>query len=141
MNGNTTSCNATIDLTGDSDCDSRRNTSRRRPRQRGLRSVRNSENNRKTKRGSTHQSNEIEVTSATIQSTCGVCIKKLEKIKAEGNTFHVTKCGHLFCTNCINMISKARPKYWEVDGKPVHYINCPTCQTRVLKGEFYKVYL
>ena len=121
MTGNTTSCacNAVIDLTGDSDDEriesSRNNSGYRRRRQ-------------------TRTSDDIVVTQATIQTSCPVCLKKFTTIKAAGGYFFVTKCGHLFCMACINMIAISRR--WREK-----YIHCPTCCTPVYKEQFHQVHL
>ena len=122
MTGNTTSCtcNAVIDLTGDSDDEriesSRNNSGYRRRRQ-------------------TRTSDDIVVTQATIQTSCPVCLKKFTTIKAAGGHFFVTECGHLFCMACINMVIGSYRK------KRKDYIKCPTCRARVFDGQFYEVHL
>jgi len=121
MTGNTTSrtCNAVIDLTGDSD-DER------------IESSRNNSGNLRRRQNRT--SDDIVVTEATIQSSCPVCLKKFTTIKAAGGYFCVTKCGHLFCVACINMIIKLRR--WTAK-----YIHCPTCRKSVYKGQLQRVSL
>ena len=123
MTGNTTSrtCNAVIDLTGDSD-DER------------IESSRNNSGNLRRRQNRT--SDDIVVTEATIQSSCPVCLKKFTTIKAAGGHFLVTKCGHLFCMACINMAIKRNNETKRKD-----YIHCPTCRTRIFDGQAYQVYL
>ena len=122
MTGNTTSCtcNAVIDLTGDSD-DER------------IESSRNDSGDHR--RRQTRTSDDIVVTQATIQTSCPVCLKKFTAIKTAGGHFFVTKCGHLFCLACINMVIGSSLK------KRKDYIQCPTCRTRVFDGQFNVVHL
>ena len=125
MTGNTTSCacNAGIDLTGDSD-DER------------IESSRNNSGN--LRRRQTRTSDDIVVTQATIQTSCPVCLKTFDTINTAGGYFFVTKCGHLFCMACINMIAK---RYKELKRK--NYIHYPTCRTQLIQssGQFYQVHL
>ena len=123
MAGNTTSCtcNAVIDLTGDSD-DERIESSRN--------------NSRNLRRRQTRTSDDIVVTQATIQTSCPVCLKKFTTIKTAGGYFYVTKCGHLFCMACLKMVMERNK-----ETKRKNYIRCPTCRTRIFNGQYYQVHL
>ena len=124
MTGNTTSCtcNAVIDLTGDSDDEQ-------------IESSRNNSGYRRRRR-QTRTSDDIVVTQATIQTSCPVCVKNFTAIKTAGGYFLVTKCGHLFCMACINMLIKRNN-----ETKRKNYIHCPTCRTRIFDGQGYQVHL
>ena len=120
MPGNTCTCSCkckadVIDLTTDSDeepIESSRN---------------NSEDNRRRNYQSrpTRKSNDIEVTKATLQTSCTVCLQKFEKIKTEGGRLVAIPCGHIFCWACIRMTYRTRGKRG-TNGKA--YIQCPNCR-------------
>ena len=125
MPGNTCTCTCkcnagVIDLTGGSDderIESSRNNSGglRRPNQQSRQA---------------RKSNDIEITKATIQTSCTVCLKKFETIKSEGDRLMTTaRCGHIFCRSCLLMTIRTRTKYCS-DGKK--FIHCPTCRMQLL---------
>ena len=122
MPGNTTSCNCNaevIDLTADSDDEQ-------------IEAPRNNSGNfrrRNHRSRQTRKSNEIEVTKATLQTSCTVCLKKFEAIKSEGGQIVATDpCGHIFCRACISMTIRTRTKYFR-DG--TKFIHCPTCRMKL----------
>ena len=146
MSGNTRTSNAVIDLTIDSDCETieaprhvRGPTTRSQTR----RALQSQESNAKRSGNPTKTNDNMVVTKTTIQSSCPVCLRKLEKIKSEDGLFCVTSCGHLFCIECINMVIETRRKIAE-NGK--RYIKCPTCGKELLahskeETDLTKVYL
>ena len=91
MPGNTGTCNAVIDLTGDADSEVVETS-----RYRALRRVKNNVNS-KPKSGQSKKDDELVVTKATIQNSCPVCLRAFEKIKSAGDNFYATRCGHIFC--------------------------------------------
>ena len=123
MPGNTCTCTCkcnadVIDLTADSDeepIESSRNNSediRRR--------------NHQSRR--TRKSNDIEVTKATLQTSCTICLRKFEKIKTEGGRLvALFGCGHIFCLACIEMTIRTRAKR---DTNGEGYIACPNCRRK-----------
>ena len=125
MPGNTCTCNCkcnadVIDLTADSDeepIESSRNYSGYNLRKRNQQSRQ------------ARKSSDIEVTKATIQNSCPVCLKKFESIKSEGGRLQVLmECGHVICFTCLKMIEKTRAKTL-FNG--LEYIHCPTCHKYV----------
>ena len=122
MPGNTCTCTCkcnadVIDLTADSDEEP----------------IESSRNNSEDIRRRNHQSrrsrksNDIEVTKATLQTSCTICLRKFEKIKTEGGHLVALQCGHVFCLACIEMTARTRGKR-KTNGKT--YIHCPNCRTK-----------
>ena len=135
MSGNTRTCNAVIDLTGDSASEtvetSRGNHVRRPTTRSQTRALRSLDNNARTLRNSqSNKSDEIKISKTTIQSACPVCLRTLEKIKSNNGRFVVTSCGHLFCASCIDMIAEQGGRKIAENGKK--YTKCPTCRKKVL---------
>ena len=136
MPGNTCTCTCkcnagVVDLTGGSD-DERIKSSRNNSG--GLRRP-----NKQSRQAG--KFNDIEITKATIQTSCTVCLKKFETIKSEGGRLMATvPCGHIFCRSCLLMTLKTRTKYLQ-DG--TKYMNCPTCSTRFLENilSFVQIHL
>ena len=125
MPGNTCTCNCkcnadVIDLTADSDeepIESSRNYSGYNLRKRNQQSRQ------------ARKSSDIEVTKATIQNSCPVCLKKFESIKSEGGRLQVLiQCGHVICFTCLKMMEKTRAKSLP---NGLRYLDCPTCRTNV----------
>ena len=116
-------CNASvIDLPADSDeepIESSRNNSGYNLRKRNQQSRQ------------ARKSSDIEVTKATLQTTCTVCLQKFEKIKTEGGRLAATiPCGHIFCSACIKMTCRTRLKR-DTNGKA--FVHCPNCRTKTYR--------
>ena len=57
------------------------------------------------------------------EETCGIC---LQNIQDGTDGVGITKCGHIYCYDCLSTMINTRPE-------------CPLCRKKVTKGDIYKI--
>jgi len=73
----------------------------------------------------------IASSSASPSSTsmkCPICFEKFAEIVRSGQQIVTTKCGHVYCRNCLRASIRARPQ-------------CPTCRRGLSLGDYQPIFL
>merc|ERR1711953_163613 len=70
----------------------------------------------------------VEVQSANSTGPgCSICISTFEELQAEGKSLKTTPCGHVFCSDCLELSIEASNK-------------CPKCRQKVTLKKCVAIY-
>ena len=60
------------------------------------------------------------------QPTCPICFETFSEIKASKRNLMTTRCGHIFCSTCLERVKK--PGRSTTSRRPIVVVECPTCR-------------
>lgn len=66
---------------------------------------------------------------APDQPNCPICKETFSEIKAAQRALMTTRCGHIFCATCLEMVKKSKT------------LQCPTCRKKMLWSACHPIYL
>ncbi|GFT62748.1 hypothetical protein TNCV_3146151 [Trichonephila clavipes] len=76
------------------------------------------------------QNKTIEATRSTAYTVeCAICLETPDEVTASGKMLMSTRCGHIFCSSCIDRIFKeSKSKY------------CPKCRKRINRRQIHPIF-
>ena len=67
------------------------------------------------------------------EPTCPICMCTFTEIKAAKQNLMSTRCGHIFCSTCLEKVKKL--------GRRIDFVECPTCRKQMHWKVCHPIYL
>ena len=76
---------------------------------------------------------------AVDQPTCPICFETFSEIKASKRNLMTTRCGHIFCSTCLERVKKTGRS--TTSRLPIVVVECPTCRKAMHWEACHPIYL
>ena len=73
------------------------------------------------------------------EPTCPICFETFSEIKASKRNLMTTRCGHIFCSTCLERVKK--PGRSTTSRLPIVFVECPTCRKAMHWEACHPIYL